>query len=192
MKKIFTLLAALCFIPATPFDLHVYNLTNYDLYYMLGTRPIRSGDTHPFLTSRGNYSEFNSGDLYFVKLGSFEDTEYSNSGYPYHSTTTVTPASAQVTHWVRTLTPTSPAINTPNHLAQSMFGSTQRFSDFKFYMKDAADNVVSSGNLDKNDTDWNNPNGEVHSLGNNMTATYLPLLDNSGEVTDIFVLFDEI
>lgn len=188
MKKFFVLLAVLSFIPATPFNVHVYNNTIYDLYYMLGTRPKSSGVFYPSLMSRGNYPEAYGTNLYFVKLGFFENTVYSNSGYPYDST--VSPASAQVTHWVRVLTATSSPINTSNSLAQSLFGATQRYSDFKFYMKDSLDNVITSGNLDRNYTNWNDPLGAEISLGGGMWTTYLPLLDENDEVTDIFVLFD--
>lgn len=188
MKKFFILVAVLSFIPATPFNVYVYNnTTNYDLYYMLGTRPKNSGAFYPHLISRGNFPEAYGGtNLYFVKLGFLESTIYSNSGYPYNAT--VSPASAQVTHWVRALTATSSPINTSNSLAQSLFGATQRYSDFKFYLKNSLGDVIGSGNLDRSYTNWKD--SSQIPLDNGIQTTYIPLLDENDEVTDIFILFD--
>jgi hypothetical protein len=172
MKKIITLLAALFFIPASSNDLYVYNNTSYTLYYKIGARP-SDGSFYPFLYSLGPV------DGHFVFLGPASSTAYTNAGgFPFYSPS----SSPAITTWERRLTSASPWVNTASSLAQSMFGSTHRYSDFKFYVEDSNANVIGSGNIDPIDLDvpLETP------LGEDMWTTYLPLGD------DVFILFDQL
>lgn len=177
-KFFFILLAALFVIPVFSSNIFVYNNLNDSLYYMIGAKPA-NGNSHPFLYSRGPYTLPYDSTPYFVLLGPMDDTTYYNAtGFPFNSPSTL-PATAQVSNWVRQLTPISSWINTSNTLAQAMFGTTHRFSEFKFFVKDEFNNVVTSGNIDPFDL-------EIPSeiSGDGITATYLPL---DG---DVFIVFD--
>lgn len=178
MKKIILLIMALIVVPVFPNSIFVFSNVDFDLYYLIGARPT-DGTYYPYLSSRGPYTQPGSSTPYFVLLEGFENTTYAHaSGFPFDSPVTL-PASAQISHWTRTLTPGSPAINTTNSLAQMMFGSTHRYSEFKFFMLDENDNHVLSGNIDPIDLDVPS---EMSGFG--ITITYFPL---DG---DVFILFD--
>lgn len=178
MRKFFLLLAALFVIPVFSSNLYVYNNLNDSLYYIIGAQP-SSGNSHPFLYSRGPYTTPSSLTPYFVLLGPTNSTTYSNAtGFPFNSPSTL-PATAQVSNWVRQLTPISSWINTSNTLAQSMFGNTHRFSEFKFFVKDEFDNVIESGNIDPVNLDQ-----PLEIEGTEILTTYFPI---DG---DVFILFD--
>lgn len=188
MKKFFLLLAVLFFVPVTPHDLHVYNNTSNYLYYILGTKPNNS-NAFPRLYSRGNYTEAYGPNLYFTMLTPMDYAVYTNSGggFPFNATGAL-PTSATVTHWVRLLTATSTPVNTSNTLAQSMFGTSQRYAEFKFYVKDSSDDlVIGSGNIDPTNLD----EPLQIPLGEDMITTYYPVFDDdTGELTDVFILLD--
>lgn len=178
MKKFIILFTTLFFVPASSSDLYVYNNSSYHLFYMLGVKPI-SWWTHPFLYSRGNYPEPYGTNLYFAYLAPTDNTVYSNSGgFPFDATS-VSPVSAQITHWVRQLTPSSSWVNTTNSLAQTLFGTTHRFCAFKFYITDGED-VITSGDIDPIDLD----EPLEQDIGDDMLGTYFPL---DG---DVFILID--
>ena len=79
----------------------------------------------------------------------------------------------------KSLTPGSPGINTTNSLAQLMFGSTHRYRDFKFFVQDEFDNIITAGNIDPIDLD-----SPFELGGNGITTTYFPFGDK------VFILFD--
>lgn len=173
MKKFITLLLAiLFFIPVSSNDLFVYNNTPYTLYYKIGVAP-SDGSGYPFLYSIGPV------DGHFVFLGPNSDTVYTNDdGFPFYSPT----SSPTITTWERRLTSTSPWINTTSSLAQLMFGSTHRYSEFKFYLEDGNSNGMGSSNLTPIDLD----EPFAMPVGEDMWASYLPV---DG---DVFILFDSI
>lgn len=178
MKKMILLIMALIVAPVFPNSIFVFNNVDFDLYYLIGARPT-DGTYYPYLSSRGPYTQPGSSTSYFVLLEGFENTTYAHdSGFPFDSPSTL-PASAQISHWERQLTSSSTGIYTSNALAQLMFGSTHRYSEFKFLVLDENDTSVTSGNIDPIDLDV-----PSEMNGNGITTTYFPL---DG---DVFILFD--
>lgn len=171
MKYFITLLAVLFFVPVYPRDLYVYNNMSSTLFYKIGARPA-NGNYYPLLYSKGPMGDF-------VSLQPLSSATYSNAtGFPFYSPNSV----PIIITWERMLTATSIPINTTSTLAQNLFGTTHRYSQFKFYIEDSNGIVIGSGNIDPIDLD--NPLGTP--LGENIYTTYFPLGD------DVFVLFDEI
>lgn len=183
MKKIFSLLLAMSFLTANAYNVEVYNnLLTSNLYYSLITHP-NTGANYPRVVSVGSYPAFGGTVPYFSLLGPIQNVQYANpGGYPYNSPGT-TPASANITHWVRNISATSPSINTANPLAQSLFGGSYRFTQIKFYFTDALGNLSYNGNFHPEDLE--NPNPQVRDFAENMSASYFNV---NG---DIFILFDE-
>src|SRR5690606_38821236 len=147
MKKIILLIMALIVAPVFPNSIFVFNNVDFDLYYLIGARPT-VGTYYPYLSSRGPYTQPATSTPYFVLLEAFENTTYAHdSGFPL-DTPDCPPASAQTSHWTRTLAQGTTAINNTNSLAQMMFGSTHRYSEFNIFMLDENGNHVLSGNID--------------------------------------------
>lgn len=165
MKYLITLLALIFFIPASPNGLHVYNNTSsYMLYYKIGAKP-SNGNAYPVLYSMGLTG-------HFVSLGPLLDTSYINAGgFPFYSPTSM----PIITTWERQLNATSTPINTLSPLAQTLFGATHRYSQFKFYVEDNNGIVIGSGNVDPVNLTIPTQN----SIGNGLWVSYFPTDDGS-------------
>ncbi len=171
MKYFITLLAVLFFVPASPSNLEIYNNTTSNLYYKIGARP-SNGNMYPLLYSLGPTG-------HFLFLSSGTGTSYMNvGGFPFYSPTSL----PIITNWERQLTATSTPVNTASSIAQSIFGATHRYCQFKFYIENSSGIVTSSGNLDPLNLD----NSYELDLADNIRATYIPVGQN------VFILFDTI
>lgn len=172
MNRFITLLAILFVVPVSSRDLHVYNnLLTSTLYYKIGAKP-SNGNSYPKLYSLGPAG-------HFVSLGPLSITVYTNSvGFPFYSPT----SSPVITTWQRQLTATSTPVNTASSLAQTLFGATHRYSEFKFYVEDSNANIIGSGNIDP---PFDIELAETY-LTEDILTTYIALDGN------VFILFDEI
>lgn len=174
MNRFITLLAVLFVLPVSSGQIHVYNnLLSATLYYKIGAKPL-NGNAYPRLYSLGPTVG------HFVSLGPSTYTLYENPlGFPFSSSA----SSPVITTWERQLTATSTPINTASALAQTLFGATHGYSQFKFNVENGNGISIGSGNIDP--LDLTIPSQA--NFGENMTmiATYFPF-----ENGDVAILID--